>query len=296
VQTGKNLFDKTTITENSIIGHGTGVISTNNSYFVSDYIPVKSGVTYYFTGFNYWYQSYYDANKNLSESIPSNTAKATIPSGVCWLRVSGQNTNIDTAQLEVGESATAYEKGKAPTQYTASLGRTIYGGTADVVKGEGTETYTKVKLSDLTWTQGTAGGREYYNAVISTAETTNTHDIVTDLPYSGMVTVANMADKSIAKWQQSVRIYDTDISSVSQLLETYGNEYIAYPNRYATDFTFTPITPTPETALGVNNFWADEGDSEVTYRSDIDLYEAPSMLLGANNTETEGNEEQEGNE
>lgn len=42
------------------------------------------------------------------------------------------------------------------------------------------------------------------------------------------------------------------------------------------DFTFTPITPTPETALGVNNFWADEGDSDVTYRADIDL------LLGGN--------------
>jgi hypothetical protein len=37
------------------------------------------------------------------------------------------------------------------------------------------------------------------------------------------------------------------------------------------DFTFTPITPTPETALGVNNFWADEGDTEVTYRADINL-------------------------
>ena len=35
------------------------------------------------------------------------------------------------------------------------------------------------------------------------------------------------------------------------------------------DFTFTPITA--ETALGVNNFWADEGDSQVTYRRDIDL-------------------------
>ena len=36
-------------------------------------------------------------------------------------------------------------------------------------------------------------------------------------------------------------------------------------------FTFTPITPTPETALGVNNFWADEGDSDATYRADISL-------------------------
>jgi hypothetical protein len=33
----------------------------------------------------------------------------------------------------------------------------------------------------------------------------------------------------------------------------------------ATDFTFTPITPTPETALGVNNFWSDSGDTEVIY-------------------------------
>ena len=36
-------------------------------------------------------------------------------------------------------------------------------------------------------------------------------------------------------------------------------------------FTFTPITPIPQTALGVNNFWADSGDSSVTYRRDIDL-------------------------
>ena len=89
-------------------------------------------------------------------------------------------TDILTAQIEVGSTATAYEAYNAPTQYTASLGRTIYGGTADIVTGEGED--------------------ENGNA-----------------------------------------------------------------------FTFTPITPTPETALGVNNFWADEGDSDVTYRADISL-------------------------
>ena len=34
-------------------------------------------------------------------------------------------------------------------------------------------------------------------------------------------------------------------------------------------FTFTPIQA--DTELGVNNFWADEGDSDVTYRADISL-------------------------
>ena len=87
-------------------------------------------------------------------------------------------SDILTIQLEVGSTATAYEAYTAPTQYTALLGRTIYGGTADIITGEGED--------------------ENGNA-----------------------------------------------------------------------FTFTPITA--ETALGVNNFWADEGDSDVTYRADISL-------------------------
>ena len=85
---------------------------------------------------------------------------------------------VTQPQIEVGSTATAYEAYTAPTTYTASLGRTIYGGTADIVTGEGED--------------------ENGNA-----------------------------------------------------------------------FTFTPITA--ETALGINNFWADEGDSDVTYRADISL-------------------------
>ena len=89
------------------------------------------------------------------------------------------NTTL-SPQLEVGTTAHTYEPYKPPTTYTVSLGRTIHGGTADIVTGEGED------------------------------ENGNT-------------------------------------------------------------FTFTPITPTPETALGTNNFWADEGDSDVTYRADISL-------------------------
>ena len=119
-------------------------------------------------------------------------------------------SDILTIQLEVGGTATAYEAYEAPTTYTASLGRTVYGGTADIVTGEGED--------------------ENGNA-----------------------------------------------------------------------FTFTPITPTPETALGVNNFWADEGDSDVTYRADISLALAQNnggrglmMMRPTEPEETEETEETEG--
>ena len=43
------------------------------------------------------------------------------------------------------------------------------------------------------------------------------------------------------------------------------------------DFTFTPLSPTPQTPSShIINFFADAGDSAVTYRADIDL------LLGGN--------------
>lgn len=85
--------------------------------------------------------------------------------------------------LECGSTAHAYEQYQTPTTYTASLGRTIYGGTADIVNGEG--------------------------------------------------------------------------------MDENGN-----------DFTFDGQEI--PTRLGANNFWSDSGDTEVTYRADIDL------LLGGN--------------
>lgn len=124
----------------------------------------------------------------------------------CVIRVAS-GTDLTTPitvypQIEVGSSLSDYETAISAT-YTASLGRTIYGGTVDVVKGEGTD--------------------------------------------------------------------------------ENGN-----------DFTFEPVEI--NSRLGNNTMWSDGGNTEVTYRADLDLYEAPSTLLSSNNTETEGNEEQEVNE
>lgn len=46
---------------------------------------------------------------------------------------------VTNAQIELGSTAHAYEPYQTPTQYTSNLGRTIYGGTADIVNGVGTD-------------------------------------------------------------------------------------------------------------------------------------------------------------
>ena len=119
-----------------------------------------------------------DTGSGLTINVTNTSTTASIRINI----KSGVDTSglVFKPQIEVGSTASDYTPYVAPTVSTVNLGRTIYGGSVDVVTGEGED--------------------------------------------------------------------------------ENGNS-----------FTFTPITPTPQTKLGVNNFWADEGDSQVTYRRDIDL-------------------------
>lgn len=184
-----------------------------------------------------------------------------------------QSTNYNETvfvQLEAGSTMTNFEPYTAPTTHTASLGRTIYGGTADVVKGQGESTHANVKVSDLTWTKQTASGRDFFIAQVSNMKTGTPKEIDSVLPYGGEITVAAMADKSLASWTNSLRIYDTDVTTVSELLGTYGNDGISYPLATPEPFTFDPVPI--DSKLGNNTILSEQGsDTEVTYRADINL-------------------------
>lgn len=195
VRTGKNLWNVNAITDTTnpnnatIVNNGNGTITVTTTtqqnvktaQKLKDICPnIKVGETYFLNATTtgnqkiiYLHQAAVSWTYGTSKVITSQMLESDVS-----LYASGTNSTatISDFSLTVGSTATAYEAYTAPTQYTASLGRTIYGGTADIITGEGED--------------------ENGNA-----------------------------------------------------------------------FTFTPITPTPETALGVNNFWADEGDSDVTYRS-----------------------------
>ena len=224
-KTGKNLFDKDNA--NEIDGYFTTTgFSTLNSNAKTIYIPIVGGVTY--TVSKTAGQRFQIAT---AEAIPSNgelftarqanntatsltiTASANDKYLWAWVFLEGTDTitlseMLASVQIEVGSTPTQYTAYEAPTTATVSLGRTIYGGTADIVTGEGED--------------------ENGNA-----------------------------------------------------------------------FAFTPIQA--DTELGVNNFWADEGDSDVTYRADISLaLQANSgsrglmMMRPTEPEETEETEETEG--
>ena len=199
VRTGKNLLNVNAITNTTnpnnatIVNNGNGTITVTTTtqqnvktaQKLKDICPnVKIGETYFLnattTGTQkiiYLHQAAASWTYGTAKTITSQMLESDVS-----LYASGTNSTatISDISLTYGSTATAYEAYEAPTTYTASLGRTIYGGTADIVTGEGED--------------------ENGNA-----------------------------------------------------------------------FTFTPITPTPETPLGVSNWWADEGDSDVTYRADISL-------------------------
>ena len=182
-------------------------------------------------------------------------------------------SDILTLQLEVGSTATAYEAYEAPTQYTASLGRTIYGGTADIVTGEGEDEYIKYVID---------GVNNYAINVSGTNFNIMPYGLFIDGTISKWVCDALTANSTNFGYNSSqgfIFIRQAGWSSLTGVTDVATfNTYcqnnpitLILPKTTSETFTFTPITPTPETVLGVNNFWADEGDSDVTYRADISL-------------------------
>ena len=97
--------------------------------------------------------SYYTGTVT-DETKPFNYIIFRIASGVTLSDV------VIEPMLELGSTAHAYEPYQTPTQYTASLGRTIYGGQVDIVNGTGTDE----NGNDFTFTGQEVPTRLGYNA------------------------------------------------------------------------------------------------------------------------------------
>lgn len=287
-QTGKNLLDIST-------AQGTGTIW----FYYDNGIKLKKGATYTFSCGNYGSGSisFYRLDHTtqiayayISESSAKVTYTPTEDVVVCpriyqsGLTVSGL---IDVI-LEVGSTATAYEPYQTPTTYTASLGRTIYGGTADIVNGEGTESYGRIIFdgsNDEAWQKHGSIASWFYidNAIADGYVNSAENDFMicnlgTQAKYAS---VAQLSNGQFAFGLPSPTTYrfvfkNTDFTEVADFKEWLSNNnmQVVYKLATPTDFTFTGQEV--PTRLGYNAFWADEGDTEVTYRADIDL------LLGGN--------------
>ena len=214
---------------------------------------------------------------NRVSSIPSGALGKKINRCRIW---SGNGISISgtyAPAFMVESTATDYEPYTAPTTHTASLGRTIHGGTVDVVKGQGESLCGKIVFdgsSDENWT-AYAGGNGYLIAVADMERGTwYTSEFAESSPLP-KVPDNNSLGVRIGVNNNGVYVVQANtISGVTDLasFKAYLAENpltVIYPLDDSETFTFDPISI--DSKLGANTLWSEQGDSEVTYRADINL-------------------------
>ena len=250
--------------------------------------------------------SYISAGSTASKTI---TFTATMPFNYfyCYMASSettGNTITIENIMMVSGSTAHAYEPYTAPTQYTASLGRTIYGGTADIVNGKcepinllNTDEFVQrsgynnlsVSVSNnvLTLSGYDAGGRfgcfniqtevgkDYTVKYTDRSNVQNVRVVESDTEPTNWINGGSAVGVNSAytytatkPWVQIWVEMTADNATVTDLQVELGSTASAY-NPYFEPFTFDGQEV--PTRLGYNAFWADSGDTEVTYRADISL-------------------------
>lgn len=226
----------------------------------------------------------YSGDNNVSLSTPTNLrisvkviAGATVNNVTVWPML--RPASITDATFEPYTADT----------YEVSFGSagTVYGGTLDVTTGKLTVDRKAVLINSLTWTSGTASGRTYFKATVSdkvVMGTAQNNPLVTsNIVYGGNYTVANMPNPSICQAPNSneLRIYDSTVSTVADMLSKYGTGQMCYYLAAPIEVNLTPLD-TIRTIYGVNNIWSDTGDTTVQYRADVQKY-IQKMIANAMN-------------
>ena len=104
---GKNLFDKSAVTNGKYVNMGNGNLSPNESYSASDFIKVEPNTTYTISGTSQQY-AIYDISKKYIRGIRSPRTFTTASNEV-YVRISLFTTELNLVQVELGSIATSYE-------------------------------------------------------------------------------------------------------------------------------------------------------------------------------------------
>lgn len=139
-RTGVNLFDKATAVD-GYVNDNTGDVNPLAPYKCTDFIKVSPNESYYVKSeqTNGMRGAWYDAEKNYVSGLTGySNSVVTAPNNAQYARLTiltSQSGNIDTFAVNypsTDHESHAYEG----DTYHTELGRTVYGGTLDIVTGE----------------------------------------------------------------------------------------------------------------------------------------------------------------
>ena len=102
INLNKDLFDKNNVEDGKIVVRTTGELTSNKSYYATDYIEIEPNAKYTEYGFNVWYTACYDENKTYISNVDNSTTFTT-PENAKYIRMSLLKTNINIARLQKGE-------------------------------------------------------------------------------------------------------------------------------------------------------------------------------------------------
>ena len=237
-------------------------------------IPIDPDITY---------KVYSATNQNFIIGVLNNGTLvrrvAYIPSGsiidtsggtdlyVCMYNAQNNKVTVEDDKPIVFEST------ETITTHTAQLGRTIYGGTADVANGTG-KPYGHVDLGSLTWTKVTSGQAPYFASSAlnpSYRYVNNNPNALVEGYTQASIGGSGTTNGFFITDGSSVRIRDDNYTSgtANEFKEAMSGKYVVYELATAEPFTFDPVPI--DSKLGNNTIWSEQGYTEVTYRADINL-------------------------
>lgn len=282
--TGVNVWDEEW--EVGAIGSGTGApILSNNCIRSKNYNNILPSTTYYThcgsANSKWWVNiAFYDANYNyISNAEWCSNQTFTTPSNAAYFKMwtNGEtsygttyNNDISINYPSTDTDYHAYNPNSSTT--TVNLGRTVYGGTLDVVSGVLTDKMGIVDLGSLSWAfiaPNSAFPYGYFYANISGKKVGETN-IIAD-SYKTYASMQGNIDNGIMGSASNNRIFivNSAYSDANAFKTAMSGKYVCY--ELATPQTYQ-LTPTEiQTLLGDNNVWADSGDVEITYRRDINI-------------------------
>ena len=201
---------------------------------------------------------------------------------LCIYGAAGVTCNVETDKprcLTSDDLDTSYTPYVEPTTYTANLGRTIYGGSADIVKGEGIDsgnTFTVVNNTE--WDASIryigSGNTAYIQINHSPVSNNRWQDLVCS-HFTPANIYAGGTAQGIGCYGSQFCIRDSRFTSKQDFMDFLTEQEglnnplkITYTVNQPTNFTFDPIPI--NTSGDTENFYTSNGDTSITY------YEEPT--------------------
>ena len=266
---GVNLFDKTTALD-GYIDDANGQLSGSAYYKSTDYIRVIGGGSYYIASeqTSSMWGAWYDENKRYISGVTSYANQViTAPSNASYVRLtikSSATGNVDTFAVNYPSTDHDYHAYDGES-YTTTLGRTVYGGTLDVVSGVLTVDRAMVDLGTLTWQKySVTNGTLFRSAQIDDASLV--HGSTNFICSNYATTIPSTRANGTASCSNNKRVDIIDNSfadaTASDFKTAMNGVQLCY--ELATPQTYQLDPQTISLLHGNNNVWSD-GSVELTY-------------------------------